>query len=98
VRDSEVPSLQTFIVHNTPCISRRLQDMSVHGVCFSSMDDLETYAENSCSSTVYLALEALNIREDNMLMIASHVGVGAGIVALLRGIGHHSSQVIFVTV
>lgn len=60
---------------------------------FVTMDDLESYAEYSQSSLLYLLLEAMNIKDENAEFAASHVGVCKGIVTLLRAQHHHQTQV-----
>lgn len=57
-----------------------------------TLDDLEDYGEKGHSSILYLLLESMNIRDDNTMYIASHIGVCSGIIALLRGIPHHAAQ------
>lgn len=60
---------------------------------FTSMDDLENYAEYSHSSILYLLLETMEVKNETAEYAASHVGVCKGIVTLLRGYSHHASQV-----
>lgn len=60
---------------------------------FSTMDDIEDYAEYSQSSLLYLTLEAMGIKDENTEFIASHVGVCKGILTLLRAHPAHAAQV-----
>lgn len=60
---------------------------------FSTMDDLEDYAEYSQSSLLYLTLESMGIKDENTEFIASHLGVCKGILTLLRGHPVHQTQV-----
>jgi NADH dehydrogenase [ubiquinone] 1 alpha subcomplex assembly factor 6 len=53
---------------------------------FTSMDDLENYAENTASSLLYLHLEALGIADHNADHCASHIGKAIGITNILRGV------------
>lgn len=53
---------------------------------FNTITDLETYAENTQSSILYLQLESLGIRDTYMDHIASHFGKAVGISTCLRGI------------
>ena len=53
---------------------------------FSTMDELETYAENSSSAILYLQLQALGIQNLHADHCASHIGKAIGISAILRGI------------
>jgi NADH dehydrogenase [ubiquinone] 1 alpha subcomplex assembly factor 6 len=57
-----------------------------------TLDDLEDYGEKGHSSILYLLLESMNIRDDNTMYVASHIGVCSGIITLLRGLPHHVSQ------
>jgi hypothetical protein len=75
-----------------PFLSCRFQD-AMGSTEFSSMDDLESYAEYSQSSLLYLLLEAMQVRSEPAEFAASHVGVCKGIVTLLRGHELHRSQV-----
>lgn len=58
-----------------------------------TMDALETYAEYSQSSLLYLLLEAMGIRHEGAEFAASHVGVSKGILTLLRAYEAHRLQV-----
>lgn len=60
---------------------------------FSTMDDLEDYAEYSQSSLLYLTLESMGVKDENTEFIASHLGVCKGILTLLRGHPVHQTQV-----
>lgn len=60
---------------------------------FSSMSDMENYAEFSQSSLLYLMLEAMNIKHEQTEYAASHVGVCHGILVLLKAHTYHASQV-----
>ncbi|XP_064394510.1 NADH dehydrogenase (ubiquinone) complex I, assembly factor 6-like [Halichondria panicea] len=51
---------------------------------FRSTEELETYAEHTFSSLLYLTLETLGVRDVNSDHAASHVGKAEGIVTLLR--------------
>lgn len=75
-----------------PFLFCRFQD-AMGSTEFSSMDDLESYAEYSQSSLLYLLLEAMQVRCEPAEFAASHVGVCKGIVTLLRGHELHRSQV-----
>jgi NADH dehydrogenase [ubiquinone] 1 alpha subcomplex assembly factor 6 len=59
----------------------------------NTMDDLESFAEYSQSSLLYLLLEAMDIRNESAEYAASHAGVCKGIVTLLRGHEVHRTQV-----
>lgn len=70
----------------------RFQDMMTPAD-FSTMDDIEDYAEYSQSSLLYLTLEAMGIKDENTEFIASHLGVCKGILTLLRAHPVHMAQV-----
>ncbi|KAL8996494.1 MAG: hypothetical protein Q9169_004003 [Polycauliona sp. 2 TL-2023] len=68
---------------------------------YSSLESLESYAENTYSTLLYLTLSALPLHSITADHIASHIGKAAGIVAVLRGIpllafppppNHHSNN------
>ncbi|KAL8758644.1 MAG: hypothetical protein Q9199_001322 [Rusavskia elegans] len=67
---------------------------------YSTLASLESYAENTYSTLLYLTLSALPLHSLTADHIASHIGKAAGIVAVLRGIpllafpsppNHHSN-------
>jgi NADH dehydrogenase [ubiquinone] 1 alpha subcomplex assembly factor 6 len=49
-----------------------------------TMDNAIMYAEDSSSSLFYLSLECCNVREDKADEVASHIGVGCGLVTAIR--------------
>lgn len=59
---------------------------------FPSLSALETYAENSVSSVLYLTLETLNQRDVHADHAASHIGRAQGIVTLLRAIPFNAQR------
>lgn len=59
------------------------QDDALGSIQFETIDEAETKMENLCSSVHYLLLEILNCRDDSSAMVASHCGVGNGLVQLL---------------
>jgi NADH dehydrogenase [ubiquinone] 1 alpha subcomplex assembly factor 6 len=71
---------------------------------YTSMDALETYAENTYSILMYLTLAALPLHSMEVDHVASHIGKATGIVAVLRGLpliafppppNHHSNNAAF---
>ncbi len=67
---------------------------------YPTLASLESYAENTYSTLLYLTLSALPLHSLTADHIASHIGKAAGIVAVLRGIpllafppppNHHSN-------
>lgn len=59
---------------------------------FESLSAVETYAEHSVSSVLYLTLECLNIRNVHADHAASHIGKAQGLVTLLRAVPHNSQR------
>lgn len=71
-------------------IEARQSDLSVDR--YETLDEIEDYTEKAHSSMLYLILESMNIKDENVEYIASHVGVSYGIMILLRGFAYHSSK------
>lgn len=68
---------------------------------YTNMEALETYAENTYSTLMYLTLAALPIHSVATDHVASHIGKATGIAAVLRGLpllafppppNHHSNH------
>lgn len=68
---------------------------------YTSMEDLETYAENTYSTLMYLTLAFLPMHSVAIDHVASHIGKATGIAAVLRGVpliasppppNHHSNN------
>ena len=76
-------------------ILQRQRELNVNQ--HETMDELEDYAEQTHSSLLYTHLHAIGLAsahvDDNLAHAASHVGVCAGIVTLVRSIAYHASQV-----
>jgi NADH dehydrogenase [ubiquinone] 1 alpha subcomplex assembly factor 6 len=53
---------------------------------FTNMAELESYAESTYATLLYLTLSALPLKSLEMDHLASHVGKAAGIAAVLRGV------------
>ncbi|KAL8648884.1 MAG: hypothetical protein Q9210_004733 [Variospora velana] len=67
---------------------------------YPTLTHLETYAENTYSTLLYLTLSALSLHSLTADHIASHIGKASGITAILRGVpllafppppNHHSN-------
>lgn len=54
----------------------------------ATLDDSAAYAEDTCGSLLYLALECAGVREDAADEAASQVGIGWGLVTALRSTAH----------
>ncbi|XP_068942701.1 NADH dehydrogenase (ubiquinone) complex I, assembly factor 6 isoform X3 [Petaurus breviceps papuanus] len=59
---------------------------------YRNIQELETYAENTQSSLLYLMLEVLGIRDLHADHAASHIGKAQGIVTCLRATPYHISR------
>ncbi|XP_069813408.1 NADH dehydrogenase (ubiquinone) complex I, assembly factor 6 isoform X2 [Dendropsophus ebraccatus] len=59
---------------------------------YRNIKELETYAENTQSSLLYLTLEALGVRDVHADHAASHIGKAQGILTCLRAVPFHSSK------
>lgn len=59
---------------------------------YRSIRELESYAENTQSSLLYLTLEALGVRDVHADHAASHIGKAQGIVTCLRATPYHSHR------
>ncbi|XP_078473644.1 NADH dehydrogenase (ubiquinone) complex I, assembly factor 6-like isoform X1 [Lampetra planeri] len=53
---------------------------------YGSVGELETYAENTQSSLLYLTLEALGVRDIHADHAASHIGKAQGVATCLRAV------------
>ena len=80
-------------------IDTRDQKLTYPG--FGSLTELESYAESTYSTLLYLTLSALPVYSVTMDHLASHIGKAAGIAAVLRGVpllafpgppNHHSNN------
>ncbi|XP_068090982.1 NADH dehydrogenase (ubiquinone) complex I, assembly factor 6 isoform X3 [Hyperolius riggenbachi] len=58
---------------------------------YRNIKELETYAENTQSSLLYLTLETLDVRDVHADHAASHIGKAQGIITCLRAVPFHSS-------
>lgn len=71
-------------------INSREEHLSIKS--FESVAALETYAENSVSSVLYLTLECLSIRNVHADHAASHIGRAQGLATLLRAIPYQAQR------
>jgi NADH dehydrogenase [ubiquinone] 1 alpha subcomplex assembly factor 6 len=77
------------------------REQSVTNTPYASLSALESYAENTYSTLLYLTLSALPLASLTADHLASHIGKAAGIAAVLRGLplvafppprNHHSQN------
>lgn len=59
---------------------------------YRNIKEMETYAENTQSSLLYLTLETLDVKDVHADHAASHIGKAQGIVTCLRAVPFHSSR------
>ncbi|KAM6215129.1 NADH dehydrogenase (ubiquinone) complex I, assembly factor 6 isoform 1-T1 [Rhynchocyon petersi] len=59
---------------------------------YRNIQELESYAENTQSSLLYLTLEILGIKDLHADHAASHIGKAQGIVTCLRATPYHGSR------
>ncbi|XP_075995137.1 NADH dehydrogenase (ubiquinone) complex I, assembly factor 6 isoform X2 [Genypterus blacodes] len=59
---------------------------------YRNLKELETYAENTHASLLYLLLECLGVRSVHADHAASHIGKAHGIVTCVRATPYHSSR------
>ncbi|CAM9184670.1 unnamed protein product [Choristocarpus tenellus] len=71
-------------------LDARIADL--HNPQLSSIKAMETYAENTASSLLYLMLEIAGVKGKDLDHAAAHVGKAVGIVTLLRGAPHQLGQ------
>jgi len=71
-------------------INSREEHLSIKS--FESVAALETYAENSVSSVLYLTLECLSIKNVHADHAASHIGRAQGLATLLRAIPYQAQR------
>ncbi len=62
------------------------------GFTFSSVTDLENYAEGTASRLIDLALEVLGRTSDATRMAARHVGIGYALSGILRAVLFHAAE------
>lgn len=66
---------------------RRIDNMT-----FPSLSGLESYAEKTYSTLLYLHLESMNVRRPAVDDIAQHIGLAMGITSTLRGFPYFISK------
>ncbi|CEG37048.1 Phytoene synthase [Plasmopara halstedii] len=68
------------------------RDLDLNRDEVQNLAELETYAEQTASSLLFLTLECLGVRDKMADSAAEHAGVAIGLVTLLRGTPYHSSR------
>jgi len=64
----------------------------LHAAQPMTMQEVETYAENTASSLLMLTLESLGVKDVQADHVASHVGKAVGLITILRGTPYHCSK------
>lgn len=72
-------------------LEARYSDLTKNST-YENYDDLENYAEFGHSSLLYVLLEVLKVKDENIQFAASHIGVSSGLATLIRGHAYHASQ------
>jgi len=62
------------------------------GSPFSSLADLETFAEGTASQLLYAVLDILGVDDAGARLAARHVGIGVGLTGLLRAVLTHAGE------
>ncbi|KAI9837292.1 MAG: hypothetical protein M1819_000366 [Sarea resinae] len=62
------------------------REKQLHNSPYPTLESLESYAENTYSTLLYLTLSALPLTSLTTDHLASHIGKAAGITAVLRGL------------
>lgn len=74
-------SLRTWLLSHVNARAERL-----YNTPYTTLSELETYAENTYSTLLYLSLSFLPLNSLTADHLASHIGKAAGIAAVLRGV------------
>lgn len=70
--------------HFKKLLTSRLNQLNVS--TFKDLNDMETYADKTCTPVLMLLLEALDIRNVECDHVASHVGKAQGLTNLIRAL------------
>jgi NADH dehydrogenase [ubiquinone] 1 alpha subcomplex assembly factor 6 len=101
---SRYPSISTGVMKGWFMKVINAREQYLDNRPYTSMDALETYAENTYSTLMYLTLAALPLQSMAADHVASHIGKATGIVTVLRGLpliafppppNHHSNNAAF---
>ncbi|XP_059502126.1 NADH dehydrogenase (ubiquinone) complex I, assembly factor 6 isoform X2 [Stegostoma tigrinum] len=65
------------------------RERNLNEKAFTSIQELESYAEHTQSSFIYLILEVLGVKDIHADHAASHIGKAQGIVTCLRSTPYH---------
>lgn len=66
------------------------READLHIQQMKTVDNSIMYAEDSCSSLMYLSLECCNVRDDAADEVASNIGVAWGLVTAIRSAPHRA--------
>ncbi|CCG81103.1 Putative uncharacterized protein [Taphrina deformans PYCC 5710] len=87
VLESGVQLTKPYVLRLIAERERRIDNMT-----FPSLSGLESYAEKTYSTLLYLHLESLDIRRPDIDDIAQHIGLAMGITSTLRGFPYFISK------
>ncbi|KAK6622742.1 hypothetical protein RUM43_008585 [Polyplax serrata] len=76
--------------HFKKLLTSRLNQLNVS--TFKDMDDMESYADKTCTPILMLLLEALNVRNIDCDHVASHVGKAQGLCNLIRSLPYNLKE------
>lgn len=68
------------------------RDRTLEDRPFSSLAEVEDYAEKTASSMLYLTLEILGVRNVQADHAASHIGKAQGLTTLIRAVPYHAAR------
>lgn len=71
-------------------VAAREADLDVSQM--ATLREVMQYGEDTSSSLLYLSLECAGVRERDADVVASHLGVGLGLVTALRSTGYRASR------
>ncbi|RDL39693.1 uncharacterized protein BP5553_04033 [Venustampulla echinocandica] len=101
---SRHPGLSTSVMKGWFMRIVNIREQYMDNRPFTTIDALETYAENTYSTLLYLTLATIPLNSMSTDHVASHIGKATGIAAILRGLpllafppppNHHSNNAAF---
>ncbi|KAJ8041694.1 NADH dehydrogenase (ubiquinone) complex I, assembly factor 6 [Holothuria leucospilota] len=68
------------------------RDRTLEDRPFVSLEEVESYAENTASSLLYLTLEILGVKDVHADHAASHIGKSQGLTTIIRAVPYHAAR------
>ena len=87
ILESGVKLTKPYILRLIAERQRRIDNMN-----FATLSQLESYAEKTYSTLLYLQLESLDVRRPAIDDIAQHIGLASGICSVLRGYPYYIAK------